>query len=60
MTREERIGLATAAIGSMLIAVPALAANAEQATYDKCVAVPKIQYDSAKSKTCWNTGLASM
>src|SRR5271154_2387782 len=35
-------------------------AHAQQAPYDKCVAVPKIQYDSAKSKTCWNTGLASM
>ena len=50
MTREERIGLAAAAIGSMLIAVPALAANTEQAPYDKCVAVPKIQYDSAKKQ----------
>jgi len=42
--------LITAAIGLTLTAFPSSSVNAEGPPQDHCVAVPKIQYDSAKKQ----------
>jgi hypothetical protein len=41
-------GAFTAVIGLMLISFPSSSVNAEQPPRKGCVAVPKIEYDSAK------------
>jgi len=51
MKPRKLIALFTAAVlGLMLIAFPPSSVNAEQPPRDGCVAVPKIQYDSAKKQ----------
>ena len=48
MRRRKLFAFFTAAIGFVLIASAASSATSEQPPQDGCVAVPKIQYDSAK------------
>ena len=48
MRRQKRFALFTAAVGFALVASPASSAPAELPPQDGCIAVPKIQYDSAK------------
>jgi hypothetical protein len=48
MKRAKLIGLVAAVAGSALIAFPSSSMTAEHPPQDGCVAVPKIQYDSAK------------
>jgi uncharacterized metal-binding protein YceD (DUF177 family) len=48
--KRGKLALVTAVIGSMLIASPFSPAHAEQPPQNGCVAVPKIQYDSAKKQ----------
>jgi len=50
MKRKALIAPIAAAIGFMLFAFPSSSANAEQPPQANCVAVPKIQYDSAKKQ----------
>ncbi len=50
MRRREFIAPITAAIGLVLVAFSASSGNAQQPPRDGCVAVPKIQYDSAKKQ----------
>jgi len=50
MKRGTFIAPIAAAIGLMLIANPASSANADQPPAVGCVAVAKIQYDSAKAQ----------
>jgi hypothetical protein len=45
------ITLIASVVGAMLIAFPSTSANAEQPPQGGFVAVPKIQYDSAKKAT---------
>jgi hypothetical protein len=54
MKRRAFIALIASVVGSTLIAFPA-SANAEQPPQDGCVAVPKIQYDSAKKQHLLHT-----
>jgi hypothetical protein len=50
MTDGTRRVVSAVVIWTMLLAAPAHAANAQQPPWDGCVAVPKIQYDSAKKQ----------
>jgi hypothetical protein len=50
MRRRKLFAFCAAAIGFALIASPASSAIAEQPPQDGCIAVPKIQYDSAKKQ----------
>jgi hypothetical protein len=50
MRRRKFIALVAAVFGLILIARPCSAASADQPPQEGCVAVPKIQYDSAKNK----------
>jgi len=50
MKRGKLITLIATMIGLMLIAFPSSSLNAEQPPQKGCVAVPKIQYDSAKKQ----------
>jgi hypothetical protein len=50
MKRGKVIAPIAAAIGFMLIAFPSSSATAQQPPQPNCVAVPKIQYDSAKKQ----------
>ncbi len=50
MKRGKLIALTAIVIGPVLIAFPSSSVNAEQPPHSGCVAVPKIQYDSAKKQ----------
>jgi hypothetical protein len=50
MKREKLIAPITAVVGLILIAFLSSSVKAEQPPRAECVAVPKIQYDSAKKQ----------